>query len=154
MAYLIRFINNVTAIVTVAVVLNFLIKVRFGVAVFSLLLLTFPLKYSEHYKYNVAMSYSVRDMSKRKRCLLSLSFGYVLSRYAAMCIAYLLHPYGLSFFFRIFWFFIRGNVRSVSCIRAVPRKRRRRAARRKPSYIRLEGGNRFIYGQIFKSCLL
>ncbi len=96
-AYLIRFINNVTAIVTVAVVLNFFI--RFVLAwLFSLLLLTFPLKYSEHYKYNVAMSYSVRDMSKRKRCLLSLSFGYVLSRYAAMCIAYLLHPYGLSFF--------------------------------------------------------
>lgn len=93
--YMLHFVGNATAIVSVALGLTFIVRVVLSY-VFGLLVLSFPLKYSENYRFNVALSYSARTMSAKRLKILGLAFLYVFSRVAMMAIGYLLAPYKLD----------------------------------------------------------
>lgn len=92
-SFLIRFIGDATAIVSITLVLTFVMRV-FLAYMFGLLLVTFPLRYSENYRFNVAMSYSARIMSVNRGKLVGLSMLYVCSRLLVATIGYFLQPYG------------------------------------------------------------
>ncbi|MCH5153046.1 MAG: hypothetical protein J1F68_03725 [Clostridiales bacterium] len=89
--YMVRFIGNATAIVSIALGLTFGVRV-FLTYMFGLLVIAFPLKYSENYRFNIAMSYSARTMSSKRLQLVGLAFLYPTARIAVMAIAYLLEP--------------------------------------------------------------
>lgn len=92
---LLRFINSVTALVAICLVLTFVFRV-FLTYLFGLLIMSFPLKYSENYRFNIAMSYSARTMSSKGRLLFGLSLLYPIGRYAMMALAYLVESYHLG----------------------------------------------------------
>ena len=94
-AYMLNFIGNATAIVSVALGLSFIVRV-FLTYIFGLLVITFPLKYSDNYRFNVALSYSARTMSRKKLQLLGIAIAYAFIRIAVMAVAYLLAPYKLD----------------------------------------------------------
>ncbi len=92
--YMLGFINSVTALISIAFALQFVARVVLAY-MFGLLIMTFPLGYSEDYRFNIAMSYSARSMVKLRPMLLGISFAYVFAHTAVMALAYLLEPYGL-----------------------------------------------------------
>lgn len=94
-AYMIKFVGNGTAIVSIMLGLTFALR-AFLTYLFGLLIITFPLKYSENYRFNVAMSYSARTMSAKRLPLIGLSLLYPTARVAVMGIAYLLQPFSLD----------------------------------------------------------
>ena len=94
-SYMTRFIGNATAIVSVTLGLTVVMRV-FLTYMFGLLIITIPLKYSDNYRYNVAMSYSARTMSSKRFQLIGLSLLYTVVRIAVIAIADLLHPYMLD----------------------------------------------------------
>ena len=94
-SYLIRFISNATAIVAVVLVLTFAVRALCAF-VFGLLIVSFPLKYGENYRFNRAMSYSARLMFAKKGKLLIFALLYPLLRLAILGLAYLLQPYYLD----------------------------------------------------------
>ena len=94
-AYMLNFVGNATAIVSVALGLTFVVRV-FLTYMFGLLIISFPLKYSENYRFNIALSYSARTMASKKLKLLGIAFAFVFARIAVMAIAYLLTPYKLD----------------------------------------------------------
>lgn len=94
-AYMGRFIGNATAIVAIALGLTFVVRVILSY-LFMLLIISFPLKYSENYRFNRAMSYSARIMFPKKRLLIGLAFVYPLARVAVMAISYPLVSYRLD----------------------------------------------------------
>lgn len=94
-AYMGKVIGNATAIVSVVLALVFVVRVLLTY-VFVLLILSFPLKYSENYRFNRAMSYSARTMIPKRRLLVGLAFAYPLVRIAVMAVAYFLQPYHLD----------------------------------------------------------
>ena len=59
---------------------------------FGLLIITLPLKYSDTYRFNVALSYSARTMVSKNGKLILFSLFYVFARYAVMAIAYFARP--------------------------------------------------------------
>ena len=93
-AYMLKFIPSATAIVCITMALV-LVARTFVAYLFGLLLLTFPLKYSENYRFNIAMAYSARTMSTKRLQLVGLSLAYTLGRVAVQALAYLLQPYRL-----------------------------------------------------------
>ena len=94
-AYMGGFIGNATAIVSIA--LGFMFVARgFLTYMFGLLLISFPLKYSDNYRFNIAMSYSARAMSSKRLQLVGLSLLYPLARVAVMTVAYFLAPFMLD----------------------------------------------------------
>lgn len=93
--YLLRFIGNVTALVAIGWTLTFVFRV-FLTYLFGLLIMSFPLKYSENYRFNVAMSYSARTMSSKGKLLFGLSLLYPIGRCGVMALAYLVSPYRLG----------------------------------------------------------
>ena len=94
-AYMLRFVNNATAIISVALGLSLVVRV-FLIYLLGLLIISFPLKYSENYRFNVALSYSARTMTRKKSMLLGLALLVVALRIVAMGIAFLLAPYKLD----------------------------------------------------------
>ena len=93
--YMVRFIGHATAIVSIAYALIFVVRV-FLTYMFGLLIISFPLKYSENYRFNIAMSYSARTMSSKRLQLVGLAFLYQTARIVVMAIAYLLEPFMLD----------------------------------------------------------
>ena len=94
-AYILRFVGNATAIVFLA--LGFTVVIRcFLSYIFALLIISFPLKYSENYRFNVALAHSARIMSPRKGKLLLIAVAYPMLRIAVMALAYLLQPINLD----------------------------------------------------------
>ena len=91
---LMRFIGNATAIVSIALVLTFAMRVLLTY-MFGMLVVTFPLKYSEKYRLNIAMSLSARLMSDKRGQLAGLSLLYVFARVAVLVVARLLEPFKL-----------------------------------------------------------
>ena len=87
--YMSRFIGNATVIVSVALGLTFVVR-AFLTYTFGLLILSFPLKYCENYRFNIAMSYSARTMSSKRLQLVGLGLLYPTARIAVMALAYLL----------------------------------------------------------------
>ena len=94
-SYMGRFIRNATAIVSIAISLTFVARV-FLTYMFGLLIVSFPLKYSENYRFNIALSYSARIMSSKRIQLVGLAFLFATARIAVMAIAYLLQPFMLD----------------------------------------------------------
>ena len=94
-AYLASFVGNATAITSICLALAFGMRVFLTYA-FLLLIIAFPLKYSENYRFNRAMSYSARIMFSKTRLLIGLAFAYSFARIALMALAYLLAPYKLD----------------------------------------------------------
>ncbi|MCH5156334.1 MAG: hypothetical protein J1G02_00480 [Clostridiales bacterium] len=94
LSYLIKFIGNVYAIVSITMVLAFAIRV-FLTYLFGLLLMTFPLMYSDNYRFNVAMSHSARVMSSRQMNLFGMSLLYASLRLVVLIVAYMLAPFKL-----------------------------------------------------------
>lgn len=94
-SYLIEFFGNAEAIVAVVLVLSFAMRVL-TTFVFALLIVTFPLKYGENYRFNRAMSYSARVMFRNKKSLWCIAFAYPLCRIVTLTLAYLLQSYRLD----------------------------------------------------------
>ena len=94
-AYLGRFIGNATVIVSIALGLIYVARV-FLCYMFGLLLITFPLKYSDNYRFNIAMSYSARVMSTKRWQTVGLAVLYASARVVVMAVAYLLQPFMLD----------------------------------------------------------
>ena len=94
-SYMVGFIGNATAIVSIAFVLDLAAQV-FVTYIFGALIMAFPLKYSENYRFNVAMAYSARTMSKKRKELVALAFSYPFARVAVMAIAYLLSDFSMG----------------------------------------------------------
>lgn len=95
--YMIRFVGNATAIVSVAIALTFVAR-TFLAYMFGLLVITFPLKYSENYRFNIALSYSARVMSTKRLQLLGLALLFSFGRVALETVAYFIHPYMVDVF--------------------------------------------------------
>ena len=103
--YMLRFLPSAEAIVGIGFGLTLIVRV-FLTYIFGLLIITFPLKYSENYRMNVAMSYSARLMVAKRGKLLLLSLAYVFARYAVMAVSYFARPlevfvYTLAIFFAL-----------------------------------------------------
>ena len=94
-AHMLRFLSNATAIISIALGLTYIVRM-FLIYIFGLLIISFPLKYSENYRFNVALSYSARTMSRKKFMLLGCALLIVVLRIAVMGIAYLLAPHKLD----------------------------------------------------------
>ena len=95
LSVLMKFVGNATAIVSLTLVLLLALK-AVGAYVFCLLLISFPLKYSENYRFNRAMSYSARMMFRKKRVLWGTALLYPLLRLAVLALAYLLESFKLD----------------------------------------------------------
>lgn len=93
--YILRSTNNVWVISVTGVAINFVLQIVCS-WLFMLLLIALPLKYSENYHLNIALSYSVRVMSKQNKFVWGLTLAYVLGRYLLMFVAYWLQPYHLD----------------------------------------------------------
>lgn len=110
LSFLIKFIGNTAAIVSL--VFGFGLLVRMVISyLFGLLLLTFPLKYSENYRFNRAMSYSARLMFAKKRVVWTVAVSYPLLRAAVLALAWLLAPYDLdALVYAVAFFFVFSYV--------------------------------------------
>ena len=102
-AYMLGFVPSAAAIVGIAFGLTLVARV-FLTYIFCLLVITFPLKYSENYRFNVAMSYSARVMVAKRGKLTLLSLAYTFARCAVMALAYFARPvdvavYAVAIFF-------------------------------------------------------
>lgn len=95
--YMLRFLPSVAAIVSIGLGLTFVAR-AFFTYIFCLLIITFPLKYSESYRLNVAMSYSTRVMAAKRGKLLLISLIYPIARYALMALAYFIRPIDVALF--------------------------------------------------------
>ena len=101
--YMLQFIPSAEAIVGIGFGLTFVVR-AFLTYIFGLLVITFPLKYSENYRFNVAMSYSARVMLAKRGKLIMLSLAYPVARYVVMALAYFARPldalvYAVAIFF-------------------------------------------------------
>ena len=101
--YMLRFVPSAAAIVGIGFGLTFIVR-AFLTYIFCLLIITFPLKYSENYRFNVAMSYSARVMAAKRGKLIILSAAYPFARYFVMALAYFIRPvdafaYAVAIFF-------------------------------------------------------
>ena len=88
---MLRFLPSAEAMIGIGFGLTFVVRI-FLTYIFGLLIITFPLKYSENYRFNVAMSYSARTMSAKRGKLILLSLAYAFARYAVMVTAYFARP--------------------------------------------------------------
>ncbi|MCH5160048.1 MAG: hypothetical protein J1F66_04280 [Clostridiales bacterium] len=86
-----RFVPSVEAIVGIGFGLTYVAR-AFLTYIFCLLIITFPLKYSENYRLNIAMSYSARVMAAKRSKVIILSVVYPLAWYLVMALAYLVRP--------------------------------------------------------------
>lgn len=93
--YILRGISNTLVVALVGVAVNAVLR-TLSAWVFMLLLLSLPLKYSENYHLNVAMSYSVRVMSKQTKVVVVSVLVYLLGRCAFMAVGYFAQPYNLD----------------------------------------------------------
>lgn len=95
--YMLRILPSATAIVGIGLGLT-LLERAFYTYIFCLFIITFPLKYSENYRLNVAMSYSTRVMSAKRGKLILISVIYPFARYALMALAYFVRPFDVVLF--------------------------------------------------------
>ena len=101
--YMLRFLPSAAAIVGIGFGLTLLVR-AFLTYIFCLLIITFPLKYSENYRLNVAMSYSARLMAAKRGKLILISLAYSFARCVVMALAYFARPmdflvYAVAIFF-------------------------------------------------------
>ncbi len=90
----------------VIVGLVFLLMSVVGLAyLWMLMLLAFPLSYSENYPFNVALSYSIREMSKHSWLCIGYAVGYAVIQVVVLVLDYLL-PQSRYFVHAIFFTFV------------------------------------------------
>ncbi len=93
--YVLKSVSNPVAVGAVGLSVNFIL--HFLIAwVFMLLVLALPIKYSEHYRLNVAFAHSVRVMSKQTKAVIISCVVYTLGRYAVAAAGYFLSPYHID----------------------------------------------------------
>ena len=95
--YMLQVVPSPAAIVAIGFGLSLLVR-AFLTYIFCLLIITFPLKYSENYRFNVAMSYSARVMAQKRNKVILISIVYPLARYAVMAVAYFIRPFDVVIF--------------------------------------------------------
>lgn len=93
--YILRATNNVVLVSVVGVAVSFVVRL-IVTWVFMLLILAFPLKYSENYHFNVGLAYSARVMTKLPRQVWTITLVYSIGRYVVMVCAYFARPYYLD----------------------------------------------------------
>ena len=89
--YMLSFLPSAEAIVGIGFGLTMIVR-AFLTYVFCMLVVAFPLKYSENYRINVALSYSARMMTAKRGKLVLVSIAYIFARYAVMALAYFARP--------------------------------------------------------------
>lgn len=94
-AYMLSFVRNVTVVVSITLSLIFICR-GFLTYLFCLLIISFPLKYSENYRFNIALAYSARAMSTKRRLIWGLAVLFPVCRVSVMALGYLLAPFGLD----------------------------------------------------------
>ncbi|MCM1195291.1 MAG: hypothetical protein NC332_05100 [Firmicutes bacterium] len=95
MAYLLNSVSDLRIIAAASFALLLVIRLMIAWA-FMLTILAYPLKFSENYNLNVALSYSVRIMSKKKKLAWGLSFAYVAGRCLVLLLAYFIPSFYLD----------------------------------------------------------
>ena len=103
--YMLRFLPSAEAVIAIGFGLALVVR-AFLTYIFFLLIITFPLKYSENYRFNVAMSYSARLMVSKRGKLALFALVYPLGRCAIMALAYFARPvdvivYAVAIFFAL-----------------------------------------------------
>ena len=103
--YMLRFLPSAEAIVGIGFGLTVIAR-AFLTYIFCLLIITFPLKYSENYRLNIAMSYSARVMAAKRGKVILISIAYPFAQYIVMALAYLIRPvdvciYAVAIFFAL-----------------------------------------------------
>ena len=93
--YILRASNNVIILSVVGVSIAIVVKLLMTWA-FMLLILALPLKYSENYRINVGLSYSVRVMTKMPRTVWGVALICTFGQYVLMLCAYFARPYYLD----------------------------------------------------------
>lgn len=102
--FLLRRFFAMDVVVVVGLVLLWLAVV--GIAyLWMLMLLAFPLSYSESYPFNVALSYSIREMSKHSWLCIGHAVGYAVAQVVVLVLDYLLPP-SKYFVHAIFFMFV------------------------------------------------
>lgn len=94
-AFLLRAIPTVYGILPVCFALMTLMRIVLSY-LFALLIVAFPLRYGENYRFNTAFAYSVRIMSKKNKYCVIFAFAYPTLRIAVGALGALLAPYGLD----------------------------------------------------------
>lgn len=89
--YMLRMLPSAEAVVSIGFGLTVLVR-AFLAYFFGLLIITFPLKYSDNYRFNVAMSYSARIMGAKRGKLILCSIAFPFARFAVMALAYFARP--------------------------------------------------------------
>lgn len=107
--YILRATDNTVLVATVGVSIVFVVRLIVS-CVFMLLILALPLKYSENYRLNVGLSYSVRVMTKQPRIVWTITLIYVFGRHLIMLCAYFARPvyldivlYALCYLFAVLY---------------------------------------------------
>lgn len=103
--YLLKAIQNVNVIMTICFAMVMITRVILSY-LFSLLLIAFPIKYDENYKFNVALAYSARTMAKKKGFTRGFAFAYPAARLAVGAVACLLAPYKLDVIVYALFYFV------------------------------------------------
>lgn len=102
--FLLNMFFAMDAVIVVGLVLLWLAVV--GIAyLWMLMLLAFPLFYSENYPFNVALSYSIREMSKHSLLCIGYAVGYAVAQVAVLALDYIL-PVSKYFVHAIFFTFV------------------------------------------------
>lgn len=102
--FLLNLFLPMNAVIVVGFVLLWLSVVGIGY-LWMLLLLCFPLSYAESYPFNVALSYSIREMSKHSWLCIGYAVGYALAQVLVLVLDYLLPP-SKYFIHAIFFIFV------------------------------------------------
>ena len=106
LSLLMRFVGNATAIVSVVLALVFAVRV---------LIIAFPLKYGENYRFNRALSYSARIMFRKKRVVWGVALLYPVCRMLMLTVAYFAQPYLLDLLvYAVVFFFAVSYVPCLS----------------------------------------
>lgn len=112
--FLIRSVNSVYALVPVCFALVFSARVLLSY-LFAALIIAFPMRFRENYRFNTALSYSVRATSKNKKYLWAFSLGYPSARLVTGILAKLAESVKADIaVYALFWLFLIMYVPALS----------------------------------------
>lgn len=95
LTFILRSVNNVNVIVPVNFALTMIMRVVLAY-LFAVLIVAFPIKYGENYRFNVALAYSVRITSKKKLFCRLFAVLYPLARFAVGVVGVLVEQSGMD----------------------------------------------------------
>lgn len=95
LTYLLRAINNLAIIIPISFAITMITRILLAY-LFAMLLVAFPIKLGENYKFNVAFAYSVRITSKKKLFCRLFGVLYPILRFAVGVVAVLVEQSGMD----------------------------------------------------------